>query len=306
MSETGLIFNIQKFCVHDGPGIRSIVFFKGCPLRCQWCANPEGMHTYPEIALKARKCIGMDKCGRCFTVCPQGAIIHADNIVKINRELCTNCGQCAEACPAKAIEVLGKYMTVEAIIQEVLKDDAFYARSEGGITFSGGEPLLQAEFLTNLIKAARVEGLTTAIETTGCVPWEKAMMVFNELDFIHYDIKHMNDEKHRRYTGVSNLLCLENFKQLCQQYPDKKILVRTPVIPGVNDTVDEIQAIADFINKTAAGMADIAYELLPYHNFGSSKYEFLGRSYALNGVQNMGKTSIEMLKQEIHSEINLL
>lgn len=303
---TGMIFNIQKFCVHDGPGIRSIVFFKGCPLHCQWCSNPEGMQTQPEISYKASKCITVEKCGYCLKDCPAGAIHVAEGVAQIDRERCLRCLQCAEVCPAKAMEVMGQQMSVEEVLARIEEDSVFYSRSGGGMTLSGGEPLLQADFAVELLREAHKNGLETAIETTGCVPWEKAEPVFAELDFIHFDLKSMDDSKHKQYTGQSNKLIKENFTKLCQTFPATPIMVRTPVIPGFNDTVEDIQAIADFINKAAIGRGHIQYELLPFHNFGASKYEFQGKNYALSGLKNMDKQVTEAIKAQVHSDIPLL
>lgn len=304
--ETGIIFNIQKFCVHDGPGIRSMVFFKGCPLKCKWCSNPEGIATYPEITYKAQKCITVEKCGFCVQQCPVGAIEVVEGMAHINREACQRCYQCTEVCPAKAMEIMGKTMTMQEVIDKIEEDGAFYSRSGGGMTLSGGEPLLQADFAVALLREAKKSGLETAIETTGCVPWEKAKMVFAELDFIHYDLKSFDSQRHRAYTGQSNTLILENFVKLCQTFPHKPIMVRTPVIPGFNDTAADIQAIADFVNTVAQDVANITYELLPFHNFGSSKYEFQGKSYALMDYKNMDKEFVDQIRAQVRSVIPII
>ncbi len=303
----GLVFNIQKYSVHDGPGIRSIVFFKGCPLACKWCSNPEGMAVQPEISYKKNKCIGMSKCAYCAKTCTQDAII-ADKEDKafINRKKCNSCLECAEACPAKAMEQMGRWMTVEEILAEVSADETFYKRSDGGITLSGGEPLLQADFVTRLLKQAHADGLETAIETTGCVPWEKARMVFQELDYIHMDIKTVDPVKHKQFTGQDNQLILENFAKLCAEFPEKPIVARTPVIPGFNDTLEELQAITDFINQVGQHAQNLKYELLPFHNFGSSKYEFQGKPYTFAGYKNMDKSFLENLRKQLKSEIPIL
>lgn len=306
-NEKGLIFNIQKYCVHDGPGIRSIVFFKGCPLACQWCSNPEGISSQPEISYKKSKCMGMDKCAYCAPVCPQQAIGPDDQgLAQIDRAKCSACLACAEACPAKDMEQMGRWLSVDEVLQEVRADEIFYNRSGGGMTLSGGEPLLQADFALRLLRQAHDEGLDTAIETTGCVPWEKAEAVFGELDFIHMDIKSLNTSKHKAFTGRGNELILDNFTKLCAHFPRKPLLVRTPIIPGFNDTVEDIQAIADFVNRAAKNMQDVRYELLPFHNFGSSKYDFQGKPYRYANYKNMDKATAEALKAQIRSDIPLL
>lgn len=304
-NEKALIFNIQKFCVHDGPGIRTIVFFKGCPLICKWCANPEGKEIYPQIAFKSKKCIGISKCGFCFANCQTKAISIEQDKPYIDRSKCINCSKCEESCYAKAIELLGKFMSVEEIIQKVLEDNAFYVRSGGGITLSGGEPLMQVEFAFKLLIVAKKEGLETAIETSGFASWKKAKLVFEKLDYIQYDLKCMDTEKHMEYTGVSNELILDNFRKLCVAFPEKQIMVRTPVIPGFNDTVEEIQAIADFISEAAQSNPNIRYELLPFHGFGSAKYEYLGEKYPFAGLKNMDKAFVNAIKENLNITIEI-
>lgn len=302
----GLIFNIQKFCLHDGPGIRTLVFFKGCPLRCRWCSNPEGMAIHPELAVKSDKCISLEKCGLCASVCPQHAVFkNGDGRVLIQRELCSSCMACVDVCPAKALERMGSPMTVEEVIRKVRADEAFYSRSGGGLTLSGGEPLLQPEFALALLQRAEEEGFETAIETTGCAAWEKARPVFSALDFIFYDIKIFSSDLHEECTGVPNKLILENFARLCEEFPDKPVTVRTPVIPGVNDNVEHLQRIADFVEKHARS-EKVRYELLPFHNFGSSKYEFMGKSYALKDLHSMSTGHVEELKKQLKTSVPLI
>lgn len=305
-SEKGLIFNIQKYSIHDGPGIRTLVFFKGCPLACKWCSNPEGIVGYEELSYKKSKCITIDQCGFCLKSCPINAIQRDESgIAKIDRHSCSNCMHCVTVCPSKAIEQIGHWMTVEEIIAEVTSDSAFYSRSGGGMTLSGGEPLLQADFVVKLLQAAHEEGLKTAIETTGCVPWDQAKLVFSELDFIHMDIKSLDSDKHKAYTGRDNTLILENFTKLCQTFPNKPIIARTPVIPGFNDTLEDLQAIADFINKVGKHHLHLQYELLPFHNFGSSKYEFQDKPYAFADYKNMNKGFVQTLREKIQKNSSI-
>ena len=306
-AEKGLVFNIQKYCVHDGPGIRSIVFFKGCPLACKWCSNPEGMAVEPEISYKKNKCIKLEHCGYCVKVCKQNAITaDADGVAQIDRQKCNGCMACVNACPAKAIEEMGRWMTVEEILEEVTADQTFYKRSGGGMTLSGGEPLLQADFVVKLLKQAHEDGLETAIETTGCAPWEKIEPVFRQLDFIHMDIKSVDPVKHKAFTNQDNALIMENFAKLCATFPDKPIIARTPVIPGFNDTLEELQAIVDFINEVGGNAKNLQYELLPFHNFGSSKYEFQGKPYAFEGYKNMDKNFVSELRSKLKSTVPIL
>lgn len=300
----GMVFNIQKFSVHDGPGIRSIVFLKGCPLACRWCSNPEGIHKNPQFFFREDRCIGENECGLCKEGCKKQAIQMEDGRPVFLRELCGDCTDCAEVCPSKAIERTGRWMTPEEVLEEVLKDDGFYSRSGGGLTLSGGEPLLQAEFAAELLDQARKSGLTSAIETTGCVSWEQAEPVFRRLDVIHYDLKSMDTEKHRQFTGVGNELPKENFQILCKTFPEKPIIVRTPVIPGFNDTPEDIQKIIDFIAENR-GEAKVIYELLPYHAFGVMKYQYLGRTYLME-EKNMDKKIMDSLKNHLIQKIPVL
>lgn len=308
-SNQGLIFNIQKFSVHDGPGIRTIVFFKGCPLRCLWCANPEGIEKYAQVAFKENKCLGIEKCGLCIEACPQKAIVCSqNNYPLIQRDNCNNCCLCANVCPAHSLEIFGKIMTTDEIIKVVEDDSNFFSRSGGGLTLSGGEPLLQAGFTLSLLKSAKKEGLMTAIETTLFAPWNVIEQIFPYIDFIHIDLKNMDDNKHQIFTGVSNELILSNFIKVVKVFKDKPIIVRTPVVEGFNCTVEDIQAIANFISKAAClgNAKNIQYELLPYHSFGESKYESLGLDYPMKHLRNMDKKIIENLKANINTDINLI
>lgn len=299
----GLIFNIQKYCVHDGPGIRSVIFFKGCPLACKWCSNPEGISHKQELSYKEKECIGEKECGYCSNVCEENAIFFLQGKAQIDLKKCVGCMKCADACPAQAIEQMGYWYTVEEVLSKILSDQAFYARSGGGITLSGGEPLLQPKFIIDLLKEAKIEGLSTAIETTGCVPWEIIKEVFPLLDTIHMDIKIIDSEKHKKFTGKDNKKILENFEKICLNFPEKEIVVRTPVIPGVNDSVDEIQKIADYINGVVKNNRNVSYELLPFHNFGSSKYLFQGKKYEFAEYKNMDKNYVKQLREKINSKI---
>lgn len=303
-SERGMVFNIQKFSIHDGPGIRSIVFFKGCPLSCRWCSNPEGIGRETEFFFRKDRCIGTDVCGLCLKACPNQSVSQKDGVPAFARSRCAGCHVCADHCPSKAIEAVGHIMTVDEVMNRIVQDDGFYTRSGGGLTLSGGEPLLQPEFAVCLLMEARRCGLSTAIETTGCVQWEAAVPVFEQLDFIHYDLKSMNEEKHRAFTGAGSQLPKANFKKLCSSFPDKPIVVRTPVIPGFNDTAEEIQEIIDFIEQWKQN-ADVVYELLPYHAFGAAKYNYLDKHYAMN-CHNMGKPELEQLKSKLVHEIVLI
>ena len=273
----GLIFNIQKFSLHDGPGIRTIVFLKGCPLACMWCSNPEGQVPSPELILTCDRCIGTDECERCMTVCLEKAINKGDGgELHIDRRDCDGCGDCAYVCPSRAIEVSGEWLGVDEVVRIIEEDDAFYARSGGGLTVSGGEPLAQGAFVRALLAAARSRGIDTAVETSGLCNWQTMRSVAPLADRIYFDIKCLESEKHEQVTGVSNRKILQNFERLRAEFPEVDVVVRTPIIPGVNDSEDDIRAIAEFVDE--AGGAS-KYELLPYHGFGEPKYVKLGKHY---------------------------
>ncbi len=290
----GLIFNIQKFSLHDGTGIRTLVFLKGCPLACEWCSNPEGQSDSAELVFTRDLCIGADECERCLRVCGPRAISRdSDAKVEIDRLACDDCGECVSACPSRALEMSGRLMSVDDVIREVEEDGSFYARSGGGLTVSGGEPLSQAEFVKLLLITARRRGLNTAIETSGLCSWKSLEEVAPHVDQILYDIKCIDLERHRRETGVSNERILENFAKLRRRFPDTPVMVRTPIIPGVNDSEQEIRAIVDLIGE--AGGAS-AYELLPYHGFGEPKYRKLGRSYRLSHAKPPSEARMAALR----------
>jgi pyruvate formate lyase activating enzyme len=291
-TSTGCVFNIQHYSVHDGPGIRTIVFLKGCPLRCRWCCNPESQIAAPELAYNPNKCIGSSECHRCKDVCPTGGISVGDNgKIVIDRTRCAACFQCVEACPSKAMHVFGREMSVAEVIKIVEADNAFYSRSGGGLTISGGEPLMQPAFTLELIKESLRRRIDVTIETCGFADWQHLAEVARHLKLILFDIKSLNAEKHKSYTGVSNERILANFKRLRSEFPDLHILVRIPLIPGLNDTEEEIAEILGFLQ----GMQNITYELLPYHRMGQSKYEFLGRPYPMADVK-LGDERAKALK----------
>ncbi len=268
---TGTIFNIQHFSVHDGPGIRTVVFLKGCPLRCRWCGNPESQQAFPELAWTKEQCL---HCGNC-AVQTNGAIhFTADGKLAVP-QIALSAEETERICPSEALHRIGEEWTVDAVLQEVQKDSVFYTQSGGGMTLSGGEPLAQPAFTKELLIRAKQAGLHCAIETTGYAPWPVVKEIARYLDYIFMDIKSLYPAAHRRQTGVDNRLILENFQRLVSTYPQKTIHVRTPVIPGFNDTDEDIRQIALFL----APYRHVKYELLQYHRFGVGKYETLGRTY---------------------------
>lgn len=274
----GYVFNIQQFTMHDGPGIRTMVFLKGCPLRCRWCSNPESQGALPELGYNSRKCIGIAECGRCIGTCAAGAIGEGpEERIAIDRGRCTDCLACTEVCPSRALNPFGNLMNIDQVLKVVEDEAIFHSRSGGGMTLSGGEPFMQAEFSLGLLKEAKKRRINTAMETSGYTPWENLEEACGHLNMILFDIKSMDDRKHVESTGVSNRPILENFERMCREFSNLAILVRTAVVPGFNDTEEELYAIADFIK----GRPNVAFEPLVYHRFGQPKYGYLGRNYPL-------------------------
>ena len=284
----GLIFNIQRFSIHDGPGCRTLVFFKGCPLRCLWCCNPEGQRGSPEIFFHRMKCI---RCGTCLEVCPEGAIRELNEVERIDRERCTLCGECTSRCPPHALEMKGEFLSVEQVMDEVKKDWLFYRNSGGGVTLGGGEPAAQANFAQALLKECRKEDIHTAVETCGYANWSNIKKILDYTDLFLYDIKVMDPYDHKEYTGKGNELILQNARRIAEH--GVPLIIRVPVIPRYNDSEENIKRIVRF----AKGLkSDMDVELLPYHRFGESKYEAMGRTYQLTGVQSLSDEEIENLK----------
>ena len=266
-ANTGIVFDIQRFAIHDGPGIRTNVFLKGCPLRCIWCHNPESYSIVPDIFYDEQKCIG---CGACAAQCPQKCHHIAENAHLYDRQECVRCGLCAEACPTNAVEMRGKRMTVEQVIQEVLKEKSFY-RDHGGMTVSGGEPLFQPEFTLNLVKSAKDNRLHVAVETCGFCKPDALEKLIPYVDLFLYDMKETDPERHQRFTGVSPELIWKNLELL--NSAGAAVILRCPLIPGYNDREDHLSGIARWANLLSC-VKEINIE--PYHNLGASKRARLG------------------------------
>jgi len=287
LNNKGIIFDIQRFSLHDGPGIRTLVFLKGCYLKCSWCSNPESQQLEPELFFNPNKCIG---CQNCLMACPNEAISVESNQLSFKRHLCQNCGRCADVCYAEARLMKGGRMSADQVLQEVLKDGAFYTNSGGGVTLGGGEPLVQADFAAAILKKCKGKMLHTAVETAGCVPWPLMEKVIPYTDLFLYDVKHMDSKIHQQNTGVDNQLIVANLERLIER--GKEVVVCTPLIPGFNDSADQISAIA----RHVASLGIKEMHLLPYHRFGEGKYRLLGLSYPFQGGKELNEEEIEALK----------
>jgi len=264
----GRLLNIERMCVHDGPGIRTTIYLKGCPLRCRWCHNPESISSEPEIGFSRSKCVG---CGKCAEVCPTGAHVFRDGAHLLNRELCSACGKCVEACLPGALEYYGREMSAEEAGAAVLEDRTFYATSGGGCTISGGEPLWQAPFCAEVFQLLRQEDIHCALDTSGAVPWESFETVLPYTDMFLYDVKHTDDRLHREHTGSSNREVLDNLKRLSEC--GVPIEIRIATIPGFNADEKSMAAMGEWLSGPPHM---VGVRLLPYH-LARSKYETVGR-----------------------------
>ncbi len=276
MPKKGLIFDIKRYSVHDGPGIRTTVFLKGCPLSCWWCHNPESMDPRPRVLYSPKRCIG---CGACIAACPEGAVRYSARGVMVDQEACVRCGACVKACPTEALEMTGIAMSVEDLEREVLKDRAFYDESRGGVTFSGGEPLVQHEFLFEILRVCGARGLHRGVDTTGYAPSEVLRKIAEETDLFLYDLKHMNPEVHKKYTGVDNTRILENLRELASG--NAEVNIRVPFIPGVNDSRENLLQTASFLTSLPKAYT---VSLLPYHAAATEKYTKLGQEYRMKNI----------------------
>ncbi|MCD6331930.1 MAG: glycyl-radical enzyme activating protein [Bacteroidales bacterium] len=274
----GLIFDIKPYSINDGPGIRITVFFKGCPLRCTWCHNPEGISPDLQKLYSHSKCIG---CSTCVDYCPENALTLTQEGIVTDYEACTMCGLCAIVCPAKAMEMSGEQVTVSELMKRITREITTMDTSNGGVTVSGGEPLMQPDFLIEFLDACGREGIHRAVDTTGFASPEILLEVARRTDLFLYDIKLMDAEKHRYYTGVSNEKILSNLQVLAEY--GAPVNIRIPLIRGVNADEDNIRQTARFI-ASLAGVKK-AVNLLPYHNIAIHKYQKLGQTYDLSGME---------------------
>ena len=265
----GVIFNIQTYSIHDGPGIRTTVFIKGCPLKCVWCQNPESQKVTLQLFFNRETCVG---CGKCLQVCPEGAIKLYEGKSWTNRDVCRGAGKCAEVCPNEARHIVGRYVTAGEVIKEVAEDKIFYERSGGGVTLGGGEPLASPEFTASLLRLCKNSGIHTALDTCGYAKWEIMKQILQHVDLVLYDLKHMDPVAHQLYTGVSNDVILENARRIYQEL-NIPVLVRIPVIPGFNDSMENIEATGRFVAAELGTLTEV--HLLPYHRLGEMKYQRL-------------------------------
>ena len=292
-SDSRLDLSITRMTIHNGPGLRTLILFKGCPLRCLWCSTPESQKTEPEIGVYAGKCI---QCGDCVPICPLNAIRLVDKKPVIDRAVCNVCGKCAEVCNAQAIEVLGHRMTVDQLAAEVKKDEIAFKHSHGGVTLSGGEPLFAATFALNLLKAFKKAGINTGVDTCGYSPWSDIELVLPYVDFFLWDIKHMDPKQHKQLTGVANKLILSNARAVSAK--GVPIYIRIPLIPGCNDSEENLRATCEFV-KGLTSVVEVA--IMPLHHLGKARYESLNLPYPIGNLALIPDSKLQNIKKLIES-----
>ncbi|HEY46955.1 MAG: hypothetical protein AMJ88_02820 [Anaerolineae bacterium SM23_ 63] len=292
--EYGLVSKIQRYSIKDGPGIRTTVFLKGCPMQCEWCCNPELINPHPEILKDQKVCV---HCGECFSNCPEDAIFEEADEYVINRTLCTVCGVCVEVCPAGAYQLIGRSMSVNELVLELVKDRVFYEVSGGGVTFSGGEPSLQYRFVRRVAQELKGDQIHIALDTCGNVPWENLQELLDVIDLVLYDIKFADNDKHTRYTGTSNEVLKQNAKKLSAA--GVPLIIRLPLLPGINDSMEEIKEMVTFIE----GLDTVKQvDILPYHKLGIGKYIMLGKEYRLGTLEPPDRKHLEKLRDLIQAQ----
>lgn len=286
---TAIVFNIMRFATHDGPGIRTTVFLKGCPLSCPWCHNPEGRSFLPDRLYFEERC---RHCGECLTACPQGAISDVDGVVHTS-EACRRCGQCTEVCVTEARQIAGKRFTIGALLEEIEKDLVFFDESGGGVTLSGGEPVAQPAFTAAFMRVCRERGIKSVLETCGFAQEGAFLDVALQADLVLFDLKLMDPEKHRLYTGVPNDLILHNLEELIARH--RPVMVRIPVVPGINDAAEDIAQFAAYLSRLRV----LRVELLPYHRIGAEKYRRLGLPYRLQDTPQPAAADIARFRDRL-------
>ena len=288
----GMILNIQHFNLHDGPGVRTLVFFKGCPLRCRWCANPESVNGRPEVGFTAALCV---RCGKCSEICPAHAVsCGEDGFPRIDRQECKVCGECVSVCESGALTMYGRDMTAEEVFEQVSRDKLFYDGTNGGVTVTGGEPLQQPRLLLDLFKLCRSAGISTCLETSGWANPKYLEEVLPMTDFFLFDLKHMDSRLHRELTGKPNRRILANAARVASS--GVSVLFRMPLIPSVNDNVENVRATAQFL-ATVSGSNVLGIELMPYHRFGVGKYEVLGLQYTMDTIEPPEDGDLELVRE---------
>lgn len=279
----GTFFNIQRYTIHDGPGIRTEIFLKGCPLSCKWCSNPESHKSFMQPGVYKSKCLGGDKCGLCKKACSENCLIFKNmKLISINRDKCTGCMKCADICPADAIKRWGEKISTDKAMEIIRKDISYYKRSGGGVTISGGEPLMQPEFVKALLKKCKAENIHTCVETTLCTDWDIIKEILPFTDLFITDIKHMNSNIHKKHTGIGNEKILDNIERIVNI--GKPLIIRIPVIPYVNDNIENISAVADFILNRLDNKI-LQLQLLEFMRLGEEKYTSLGIDYPMKDLR---------------------
>ena len=305
---TGKFYDMQGFSVHDGPGIRLTLFLKGCPLRCPWCHSPESQEFHTELNWMSMKCVGVDKCGNCLNVCPNDAISlgakkmsatgdEEIQLVTVDRSKCDNCGKCAEACTSKALYMCGTDYTVDEVMERIRRDVPFYNRSGGGVTISGGECLCQPEFLLEVLKRCKAEGIHTAVDTTGFAPWSSIEPILPYTDLFLYDLKQMDPDLHKQVIGVPNPLILENARKIAAA--GGKFQIRIPIIPMFNDSKKSFDEVGKFICEL--GDAVEIVQLLPYHKLGTVKWERLQRNHPILEAEPPKDELVQARKEQLEA-----
>ncbi len=298
---SGIIYKIERLAVYDGPGIRTVIFLKGCPLECLWCASPESQALAPEMGFRPERC---RECGSCWNLCAQTT--HADHSDHtdhaglkapshpgFDHPSCKGCGDCALACPTGARAVIGRKVHVDRVMEELEKDSVFYHRSQGGVTLSGGEPTFQPDFAAEILRRSMEMGFHTAMETTAYTAPRSLERILGHLDLVYVDVKHMDDSVHRAVTGRGNERILENIRRIDTGFPGVELIIRVPLIPGINDSTENMEKTATF----AASLRRLKrVELLPYHRYGVATYPVVGREYGLPDILPPTRAEVEKLK----------
>ena len=291
--ESGLVFNVQRYSLHDGPGIRTTIFLKGCPLCCQWCHNPESIAPRREIVIVDSRCV---VCGECRSACPLASAMDGAGPLPPRTTGCTQCGACIDACPTGARQVIGRSVPITEIMHEVMRDRVFYEDSGGGVTISGGEPLSQPRFLIGLLQECKNQGIHAALDTTGFGQRDALLAAANLARLVLYDLKAFDEALHVKLTGVSNRIILSNLRELDREHPD--VWIRLPVVPGFNDNLEDLRKIAEFVSTLRSVTL---VNLLPFHRTGLHKFERLGLTHSLDGVETPSGETMQAIVDQFHA-----